>query len=446
MVIQNFFEEYDKCLLPTTRERIIILGVNGFTMKIKCEDGKTREVIDTSSQVGTNIFGFKYSPLINELKKIYSSESTFPLILAGQDFYAEIQKDLAMKFTEIYPSNLKLGDLKVYYCNSGSEAVERGCLKAAALHKRGNVFIAFFGAFHGRTALALSANFSKGEHTAGYNFLTRILPAPYAYCARCRFNTTPEKCSLDCIDYVKELIIREGAENINGIIVEPIQGEGGYIVPHKDFLKGLRELSDTFNIPLIVDEVQTCFRTGKWFAVENFGVSPDMISVAKGFSGGIVPFGASLIKDEFATKKLAKQSNTFGGSPNLCFVALKTIELIEKNNFLENAKKQGDLLMKKFNALQDLAIVRVVNGLGLMIGIEIQDPKTFKPNAKLRDLVIKRLLEEHNIYAMACGNPLINTTIRILLPINIPTKLTEKVADGFIEAITYVNKRGNNLC
>lgn len=428
------FNDYGKALLTTTRTNIQVDGAHGFTLDLTTEKGRLKDVVDATSMVGTNPLGHRYEPLLREVRKLYDRGSEFPLMVAGNDFYHPCQRELARKFTKIYPGNLKEGDLKTYYCNTGSEAVEKGCLKASQLYKGSNAYLAFMGAFHGRSALALSANFSKASHTEGYNFLARVLPCPYGYCSRCTFEQQRGKCEFQCVDYVKEMIIREGGKSINAIITEPVQGEGGYIFPPAEFFQGLRELATKHDIPLIMDEVQASMRTGKWFACENYGVQPDMIPVAKPFSGGLTPFGAALIKSEFATKEQGKQSSTFGGNPKECFIALKTIELIEKGNFLENAKKMGDYIRSRLSEIEGLPHVRRVDSLGLMAGIEIQKPNG-NPDPKRRDQILERMLHRHRVMTMGCGNPQINPAIRLLPPVNITKEIADRIADAVIESV-----------
>ncbi|MDY6769347.1 MAG: aminotransferase class III-fold pyridoxal phosphate-dependent enzyme, partial [Candidatus Nanohaloarchaea archaeon] len=309
-------DPYRRVLLPTTREEKLITGASGAEVKVDDGSGE-RWVIDATSQVGTNPLGHRNEEILSAMEELHSRDGE-PLMIAGNDFYHAYQRELGETFTEIFPGDQSYGDVKAYYCNSGSEAVERGCLKAAQLYQGGNTYVGFYNAFHGRTSLALSCNFSKAEQTEGFNSLFRALPAPYA---DRRFD-----CA-ECLSRLEETIEREGPSNINAVIVEPIQGEGGYIVPDDDFLPGVRRITREHGVPLVMDEVQASLRTGEWFACQNWDVEPDMISVAKAFSGGVTPFGASLIKDEFATTEHGKHSSTFGGNPQDCFAALKTIEI-----------------------------------------------------------------------------------------------------------------------
>lgn len=412
------FDDYDRVLLPTTREKKVIKGAKG--AEVRVDDGSGEKwVVDATSQVGTNPLGHRNPEIMEAVEELHREEEA-PLMIAGNDFYHEYQKNLGEKFTEIYPGNHSTGDIKAYYCNSGSEAVERGCLKASQLYKGGNTYIAFYNAFHGRTSLALSCNFSKPEHTEGFNSLFRVLPVPFA---ERRFD-----CD-ECISRMEETIMREGAENVNAVIVEPVQGEGGYIVPHDDFLPEVRRVTEEHGIPLVMDEVQASLRTGEWFACENWGVEPDMIAAAKAFSGGITPFGASLIKEEFATKERGKHSSTFGGNPQDCFAALKTIEIIEENDYLKNAKRQGRHLERAWRNLEDNELVVEERGIGLMRGIEFK-------TASARDHVLERLFDEYDILSTAVGHDRYNPGIRFLLPVNVEKETVDRIADGVVQTVS----------
>lgn len=417
---QRSFEEelesYRRVLLPTTREERVITAARGAEVKVRSAEGE-HWVVDGTSQVGTNPLGHRHPEMVEAMKGFYDSEA--PLMIAGNDSFHPLQRELAEAFTEIYPGNQSRGDVKTYYCNSGSEAVERGCLKAAALHRGGNTYVAFHDAFHGRTSLALSCNFSKGKHTEGFSSLGRVLPVPFA---------NREWDTDTCLDLLERTIVREGPRNVNAVIVEPIQGEGGYVTPRDRFLEGVREVTRGHGIPLIVDEVQTALRTGHWFASEHWGVEPDMVPVAKAFSGGVAPFGAALIRDRFATEERGKQSNTFGGNPKECFAALKTIEIIRENDHLRNARRQGKRLGKRLREVKGHDAVAEVRGLGLMWGVEFR-------NHEQRDEALRHLYREGGVMTEKCGNDRFNPAIRFLLPVNVEKEVVERVGDAALKAV-----------
>lgn len=410
---------YRDVLLPTTRDDVVVQAAKGD--EIKLDTGDTEKwVIDATSQVGTNPLGHRNPALMQALEAYRESDA--PMMIAGNDAYHPYQRMLAEEFTDIFPGDHSTGDIKAYFCTSGSEAVERGCLKAAQLYQGGNTYMAFHNAFHGRTALALSCNFSKAAHTERYNSLFRTLPAPFP---------DPRRDADECLAQLEENIHREGPANVNAVIVEPIQGEGGYVVPDDAFLPGLRKITREYDIPLVLDEVQASLRTGHWFACEHWDIEPDMIAVAKAFSGGITPFGAALIRDEYATEESGKHSGTFGGNPKECFIALKTIEIIQENDYLDHAREQGQRLADAWQGLEQYDCVTEERGVGLMRGIEFTD-------AEARDAVLDRLLDEHDIYALGCGNDQINPTLRFLLPVNVDAETVNRIADAVNESVDTV--------
>lgn len=413
---------YERVLLPTTRYDIEITAATGAKVRAQ-KNGEEKWVIDATSQVGTNPLGHRNPELMDAMQEFYDSD--LPLMIAGNDSYHPLQRELAEAFTEIYPGDQRPGDIKAYYCNSGSEAVERGCLKASQLYRGGNSYVAFWNAFHGRTSLALSCNFSKAMHTEGYNSLFRVLPTPFA---------RHDKDLEHCVEALEQNIKREGPENINAVIMEPIQGEGGFNIPQDEFLPRVREITREHDIPLVMDEVQASLRTGHWFACENWEVEPDMISAAKAFSGGVTPFGASLIKDEYATEETGKHSSTFGGNPKECFAALETINLIRENDYLENAREQGEYLASAWEDLDKKGVVEDVRGIGLMQAIEFDD-------ATARDQVLDHLYREHDIWSMGCGHSEFNPGIRFLLPLNIERDTIKQIASSVIESVSAVDDR-----
>lgn len=432
---ENDFDDCRNVLLPVTRENLKIEKADGFRVKVS-NNQESKWVIDAASQVGTNIFGHRYEPLMEEMRNLYQNGGLRPILIDGQGYFHDKQKELAKKLTQIYPGSLSNGDLKTYFCNSGSEAVERGCLKAAQLYKGGSSYVGFEDAFHGRTSLALSHTNSKPSYQEGFDFIADTITGAYpTKTGAGQFDQDPEKNAEEALQELEQKIKEKGPESVNSMLIEPLQGEGGYNIPHPVFMEGLEELSKKHDIPLICDEVQSAIRTGEWFASENFDVKPDMISVAKAFSGGITPFGASMIKDKYATNQKSKHSGTFGGSNKECFIALKTIQLIEQENMLENAQQKGKLMQKRFEELKESSIVHQTRGIGLFQGVEFR--KNGEPSRELRDQIMKEMFREHDIMTEACGTKE-NTAIRFLLPVNVDKQTVEKTMDGLIKSVNKI--------
>jgi 4-aminobutyrate aminotransferase len=294
------------------------------------------------------------------------------LIHISADFYYPPYVEAATKLAEIASD---VEDWKVFLTNSGAEAVE-GALKLARYATGRHRFIAFLGAFHGRTLGTLSLTASKPQYRRGFGpLLTDVTHVPYGNCLHCHYNLTYPDCDLACVDYIEQEIFRRIAppEDVAAIIVEPVQGEGGYVVPPPDWLPRLRALCDRHGILLVADEVQSGMgRTGKMFAFEHFDVVPDIITVAKGIASGM-PLGAFIARADLMDWDKGAHGTTFGGNPVACRAALATIALLEEG-LLENAVELGRYLLGRLESLQDASPALVdVRGLGLMIGLEFQD-------------------------------------------------------------------------
>jgi len=310
------------------------------------------------------------------------------LHICGSDFYYEGMAALAERLAQLAPGRSKK---RVFLTNSGTEAVE-GALKLARFYTRRPAFIAFKGSFHGRTFGALSLTSSKVAQRAGFApFLPQVYHHPYPSCYRCEFGKTHPECQLHCLDLLeRELLGRlVHPQDVAAIVVEPVQGEGGYVVPPAEFLPRLRALCDRHGILLIADEVQSGVgRTGRMFACEWADVEPDILTVAKGLGSGM-PIGAFVSKDVITTWGSGAHGSTFGGNPVCCAAALATLDLVE-HEYLANVHAVGPRLLEGARALaNDFSVVGEVRGLGLMIGIEfVKDRATREPYPELvHDLV-----------------------------------------------------------
>ncbi len=308
--------------------------------------------------------------------------------MSGTDFYYPYQIELAEKLAEIVPGGK---NKKVFFGNSGAEAVECA-MKLARYIKRRPRYIAFTGAFHGRTFGALSLTSSKaGQRRYFGPLLPDVTHVPYAYCYRCPFNLSYPTCALECIRYIEEVVFKKIAppEEISAIFVEPIQGEGGYVVPPKGFFPALRDLCNKYEILLVDDEVQTGMgRTGRMFAIEHYNTKADMYCIAKGIASGL-PLGVCVANAGLMEWPPGAHASTFGGNPVSCSAALKTIELLE-NGLIDNAARLGEIALKRLNELKEkYEFVGDVRGKGLMIGVElVADKKKKTPIKDRRDAVI----------------------------------------------------------
>jgi 4-aminobutyrate aminotransferase len=334
------------------------------------------------------------------------------LHLCATDFYHEGVVALAEGLARRAPGP---GPWRVLFANSGAEVVE-AAIKLARLRTGRQKVVAFYGAFHGRTYGALSLTASKPVQRRGFApLLPEVLHAHYAYCYRCPVNRHPDTCRVECLDLLTETMFSTTTDpsEIAAVIVEPVQGEGGYVVPHPGFLPRLREVTRRHGILLIADEVQCGMgRTGRMFASEHFGLEPDMITLAKGIASGM-PLGALMARDDVMRWESGGHGSTFGGNPVSVAAGLATLRLLEEA-LIANAARVGRVLM---TALRDHlgghAVVGDVRGLGLMVGVEIvRDRFRREPAPDLRG----RILEEafrRGLLLLGCGR----STIRLAPPL-----------------------------
>jgi 4-aminobutyrate aminotransferase len=346
-------------------------------------------------------------------------QATKLLHMSGTDFYYEPQIDLAQRLCELAPCR---GAKRAFFTNSGAEALE-AALKLARWHTGRSRAIAFFGAFHGRTYGAMSLSGSKLVHRRGFSPLVPdIHHVPYPRgCARC----TPDDCA--CVRYIEETMLRRTAppDEVAAIFVEPIQGEGGYHVPPPGFLPALRELCNRSGILLVADEVQTGMgRTGRLFAVEHWGVEPDIICLAKGIASGM-PLGAIIARDEVMNWPAGSHASTFGGNPVSCRAALATLDLL-LGGYVANAVERGDQLRDGLLCLRRRhPVVGDVRGLGLMVAMDlVRDPVQLTPDPGLRDEVIQEAFRR-GLLLLGCGE----SAIRFCPPLCVSAAQVDQVLD-----------------
>ena len=284
----------------------------------------------------------------------------------------------------------------MFLTNSGTEAVE-AAIKLARYATRRTAIIAFHGAFHGRTAGAVSLTSSKARQHAGFGpLLPDVHHVPFAYRYRCQFCADQDDCNRGCIATIEQDLFSRHLDprDVAAIFVEPVQGEGGYIVPPTGWLRDLRELCDRHGILLVADEVQSGVgRTGKMWACEHEGVEPDILCTAKGLGSGM-PIGAMVAKESISTWESGAHGSTYGGNPVCCAAALATLDLVE-NELMANAIRQGDRLMAGLRKLQEKhACIGDVRGLGLMVGVEfVKDRRTREPAVELLDNLVSKAFQ-----------------------------------------------------
>jgi len=322
--------------------------------------------------------------------------------MSGTDFYYEIQADLAERLAGFSTGGK---GRKVFYCNSGAEAIE-AALKLARYHTKRTRVISFLGSFHGRTMGALSLSASKIIHDKGFApLLPGVCHVPYAYCYRCPYNLAFPECDVYCVDWIREDLFKRSIppEEVAAIFVEPIQGEGGYIVPPRRFHEKLLQLCRDFEILYVADEIQTGMgRTGRMLAGMHFGINPDIFTLAKGIASGM-PLGAMVARGEIMDWAPGSHASTFGGNPISCRAAMATIDLLEEG-LIDNAVTMGDYLKSGLLDLQARhRLIGDVRGIGLMVGIELVTDREKKGKAVQERNQAVNLAFTKGLLLLGCG-------------------------------------------
>lgn len=381
-------------------------------------DFEGREYLDFVSGIATMNVGHCHPDVVEAICEQANLLIHGACHIGYMEPYVEMLESLKL----IAPGELKNG--RGLLVNSGSEAVETA-IKLARFVKNRPMVLAFTDSFHGRSMGALALTASNTLYRKNLSGLfSGVYHTPYPYCFRCPLkHDSPDRCGIACLNLVeKALETIVPPEDLAAIIVEPIAGEGGYIVPPEGFLAGLREICDRYDVMLIADEVQTGFgRTGKMFAVEHWNIVPDILCLAKAMGGGL-PLGAILAKREYLDNwPPAAHGTTFGGNPLACKAGVKTLKIIKSENLLKNAKKMGDYIKDKLISLQEeLPIIGDVRGKGLMIGAELVN-EDGTPAVEIIKMIIKEVGAQ-GVILTKCGA----STIRFAPPLIITEDQLEK--------------------
>ena len=396
-------DEYASTSLPKEYPLVIARGERAMV-----EDVDGNRFLDFMAGIAVTSTGYNHPAVVAAVRE---AAGQF-LHICGADFYFEKFSLLCERLARLAPGPSKK---RVFLANSGAEAVE-GAMKLAR-HSTGRpAFVAFTGSFHGRTYGALSLTASKVVQRAGFGpFLPEVYHVPYPYQYRCDFCRGEPDCSRGCVRHIEDDLFgrRLDPQSVAAIVVEPIQGEGGYVVPPPGYLKDLRALCDRHGILLICDEVQSGVgRTGKMFACEHDGIEPDVITVAKGLGSGM-PIGAFIAKESVMKWGPGAHGSTFGGNPVCCAAALTTLDLVERE-YMANAVIMGTRLMAGVKQLAARhARIGDVRGKGLMIGIEfVKDKQTREPNPELV-AKLERLAFSKGLLLLGAGK----TSLRLAPPL-----------------------------
>jgi len=364
-------------------------------------------------------------------------EQAEQFIHISSDFYHHRWIELGEKINEIAPF---LDNAVSFMTNSGTESVE-AAIKLARHNTGATEFIAFLGGFHGRTMGAVSFTASKPiYHRDFYPLMSGVVHVPFPDPYRPILQSLPgEDYGETIVRYIEEQVFGHllPPEDVAGVLIEPIQGEGGYLVPTPGFFPALRELCDRHKILLIVDEVQSGVgRTGKWWGIQNFGVEPDIVCAAKGIASGM-HLGVMFAREDLVTWPRGAHGNTFGGNPISCAAALATLELVE-TEYMQNAAEMGDYISDILcEIMARHPSIGEVRGRGLMIGVEfVKDRQTKEPDEALRDNIVNNAFVR-GLLTLGCGK----SSIRIAPPLSVNRSEADEAMEMFEEAIS-ISERG----
>jgi 4-aminobutyrate aminotransferase len=393
-----------------------IVANRGEGSYIVAEDGK--RYLDFTCGIGVTNTGHCHPKVVQAIQKQAG------LLIHGQ---ANIVihtplLELIAELASTFPSRLD----GFFFSNSGAEAVE-GAVKLARMATGRPNIVVFQGSFHGRTVATMSLTTSKTIYRSGYQpLMAGVFVAPYPYAFR--YGWTEEEASSWCLEELRFLLTTQTSpEETAAFLVEPVLGEGGYVVPPRSFLEGLRQIADEYGILLIIDEIQTGFgRTGKWFGFDHFGIHPDIVTIAKGLASGLPISGVVAPLELMEQWKPGSHGGTFGANAVAAAAAVATIKVIREEGLLENATQRGTELIEGLRRLQsrfsDIADVR---GLGLMVAAEFRSADN-KPNTEMAKAVVQACLR-NGLLLLTCG-PWDNT-IRFIPPLIITQEELNRALD-----------------
>ena len=412
------------------RDRAVVSHAYGRVADFVMDYGRGSEVFDVDGNryldfvagIAVNSTGHSHPHVVRQIQ-----QQAEKFLHISSDYYHESWVKLSERLNEIAPFD---EDAHIFLGNSGTEAIE-AAIKLARYHTGRTQFIGFLGGFHGRTLGALGFTASKTVQRRGFMPVQGVthIPYPYAYRPTLAMQPSEEDYGETVVNYLEKVVFKNlvAPEDVAGILVEPIQGEGGYVVPPASFFPLLRELCDRHSILLIVDEVQTGVgRTGRWWAIEHWGVEPDILCTAKGIASG-VPLGGIIARKSVSTWPTSAHGNTYGGNPLAAVAALATLDVLE-NGGIQNAAEQGDYMLAR---LAQMAArhpsIGDVRGKGLMIGVEfVQDKANKTPDARIRNRIVE-LAFEHGLLLMGCGA----NSMRLIPPLVIERDQVDEGLDIF---------------
>jgi len=391
------------------------------------EDVDGNRFLDCAAGIAVNSTGVSHPDVVRAI----TEQAQKFIHMSGTDFYYEPQVRLAEELASIAPIT---GDVRTFFANSGTETTEASIKLSRYFTKRQGI-IAFFGGFHGRSLGALSLTASKSIQRRGFGpMMPGVYHAPYP--DPYRFDGSADACAAAALSFIKDqlLVHLVAPDEVAAIVVEPIQGEGGYVVPPAAFLQGLRELTTQHGMLLVVDEVQSGMgRTGKMFASEHFDLKADIVNIAKGIASGL-PLGVTCARADLMTWPPGAHASTFGGNPVSCAAANATIKLL-KDGLVANAATVGAHLAEGLRDLQaGHPLIGEVRGKGLMIGIELVRDRTTKERAVEERNALVQAMFRRGVLVLGAGK----NAIRLAPPLVLSRDQADQVLRVFDEALTEV--------
>jgi 4-aminobutyrate aminotransferase len=416
---------------PSYTRSYPLVAKRGRGIRVEDEDGN--EFLDFAAGIAAISTGHCHPEVVTAIRK----QAGELLHISSTDFYDKHITDLSERLSAIAPMP---GPHKFFYGNSGAEAIECA-MKLARYHTGRQQIISFLGAFHGRTMGALSLTGSKPQQKRRFSPLVpgvTHIRYPYAYRGCTGGQQDEEAFSMGCARFIEEKLFKTilPPEEVAAVFIEPIQGEGGYVVAPDNFMRELRAICNRHGILLVVDEVQCGMgRTGKWWAVEHSGVEPDIVCIAKGIASGM-PLSVCMSRAEVMDWAPGSHASTFGGNPVSIAAALATLDIVEREA-MANAARVGELMLDRLRRWkQSHPLVGDVRGRGLMIGIElVKDKETREPATELRNRV-ETLAFERGLMVLGCGE----TTLRLSPPLVVNEHEATVALDILEEALTVVEK------
>lgn len=379
-----------------------------------------RELIDFAGGIGVNNVGHSHPKVVAAVKDQADKFLHTCFHVGMYDSYVE----LAAKLNELVPGDFPKMTM---FANSGAEAVENA-VKIARYSTKRPAVIAFENGFHGRTLLTMSLTSKVKPYKFGFGpFAPEIYRIPYAYCYRCPFGLKHPDCGIRCADYLEDFFITNvAAESTAAVIAEPIQGEGGFITPPPEYFPRLHEICKKYGIALIIDEVQAgAGRTGKFLAIEHWGIEPDLVTQAKSLAGGMPLSAVTGRKELMNIPHVGGLGGTYSGNPVSCRAALAVLEILYQDKLLERSKELGDILLKRFNELQaKYEIIGEVRGKGPMLAMELVKDRETREPAAAEAKKLTQMCYDKGLVLLSCGN--FGNVIRTLMPFVITDAQLEK--------------------